>query len=73
MPEYGFPLTCIFPCENGIYDTVFGKIRVKENSYSGTFYLVIIISLMISIPVSKEAKPYSGWAFSGLLTKTGGT
>ena len=45
MPEYGYFLTRIFPCENRIYETAYGKIRVEENPYSGKFYLVIIYNV----------------------------
>ena len=32
IPEYGFSLTHIFP--------LYGRIRVRENPYSGIFYAV---------------------------------
>ena len=42
VPEYGIPLTLIFPYKVRIVDSMslYGKLRVRESPYSGIFYAV---------------------------------
>ena len=46
MLEYGFSLTRIFAYKDESDESdilsLYGKIRITENQYSGTFYLVIV-------------------------------
>ena len=42
MPEYRSFLTRIFPCQDGIKNSVLIlELRVKENPYSGIFYAMV--------------------------------